>query len=505
MPIFDLLVQIYKHSCLYNQTSGHIELQSVDDPLSPFGSRRSIRQLESNEVGQSPHFSYYIAHVLLVMSSEVYVRHGRDSSHPNPVRQETLLHGVRDTERLAQTFGMRFHPLYELKTRGGPASGLFYNADTIVLVYKGTTITSFDECLIDVTLQRLKANEYLYGEVHEGFYNVLFEKTSAPDNYEYKIHGPPNPIKFVMESIFLLSKRGRRERGKPLNLWITGHSLGGALASLTMARLQKIVGEHDPIVRDQGDVGFPALVVMLRQFTRNYRAYMACKDCEKCQDSTVWKYGEQYCYTMGSPRVGDSTFAEEYARNERSYCVSSIFKPVYWRLANEKDIVPRLPLGRNPTQNNYQRLDETPHMHSLLDYQHVGQLVEVRDTVTLPKVQPSAFEDDLSEGVLRARHDVNNLVESFDQLIRWLRQQQDPDLIVRTLLEKTSQIRDDILMVENAYGNNGNEARGVRGVRGVKGVFGSAHSTSTYQNNLIIGRFFFKTYPGFLLDDWPGH
>ncbi|KAF9117324.1 hypothetical protein BG015_007037, partial [Linnemannia schmuckeri] len=42
-------------------------------------------------------------------------------------------------ERATKEFGMRFVGISELKTLGGPFAGLFYDDDSIVLVFKGTS------------------------------------------------------------------------------------------------------------------------------------------------------------------------------------------------------------------------------------------------------------------------------------------------------------------------------------------------------------------------------
>ncbi|KAF9425203.1 hypothetical protein BGZ76_003380 [Entomortierella beljakovae] len=53
-----------------------------------------------------------------------------------------------------------------------------------------------------------------------------------------------------MESVFEIAKNLKEKTGKPVNLWMTGHSLaGGALAALSMARLQLPLRANDPLFK----------------------------------------------------------------------------------------------------------------------------------------------------------------------------------------------------------------------------------------------------------------
>ncbi|CAG8526039.1 16390_t:CDS:2 [Acaulospora colombiana] len=83
----------------------------------------------------------------------------------------------------AAYLGLRFLPLTECNSVGGPYGGIFWsdNHNFIVLAFKGTDTLSFTEWLTDANLERMDARSFLFGEVHEGFYTSLF-----PDNsYDY--------------------------------------------------------------------------------------------------------------------------------------------------------------------------------------------------------------------------------------------------------------------------------------------------------------------------------
>ncbi len=128
-----------------------------------------------------------------------------------------------------------------------------------------------------------------------------------------------------------------------VRVYVTGHSLGGALATLATAHIKRLVDEgrisaHHPIL-----------------------------------------------YSFASPRVGDIKFAEAFKEIE---C---------YRIANSEDLVPKIPLptllpisGRLPARNGI--LDFfTQWLNESLDFQHIGlpiyftaQKGSISDNHTLP-------------------------------------------------------------------------------------------------------------------------
>ncbi|KAI8363538.1 Alpha/Beta hydrolase protein [Mortierella sp. GBAus27b] len=313
------------------------------------GNDEAVRQLVDRTPRQTTHFSYHIANMLLIMSSMSYQRDDKLVAEASkilancktPEQRDEAARLLQESERLidenaSREFGMRFMGISELKTLGGPFAGLFYNDDTIVLVYKGTSVLAFNEYLLDVTIQRVDASEYLYGEVHKGFYESLFPDPIPQNWYESMTYDQTNPFKTIMETIFDVAKAGKSKTGKPVNLWLTGHSLGGALAALTMARLQMVVKEEDPLMnkdKDNDDItsekphGLGVRTVLEEMLAR----YSNDPDLLVLRD----------CYTVASPKVGDSIFADEFARNHLHYCAQSPYKSTYWRLVADKDVAPR--------------------------------------------------------------------------------------------------------------------------------------------------------------------
>ncbi len=131
------------------------------------------------------------------------------------------------------------------------------NDQFAVLAFRGTEVTKFEDVKIDATASRMSV---LDGRVHAGFRNA----------YE-------SVAKDIEEEVLKLGT---------IPLYITGHSLGAALATVATQRL-----EHNPHIRE----------------------IIAA------------------CYTFGSPRVGNSHYDVE-------------FKSPIYRVVNTTDIVTVIPL-----------------------------------------------------------------------------------------------------------------------------------------------------------------
>jgi hypothetical protein len=126
-----------------------------------------------------------------------------------------------------------------------------------VLAFRGTDPVTLPSWLADLSAKLVERAEYK-GHVHQGFSSVLRRTWSQIEKILHEVQDKP--------------------------LFVTGHSMGGALSVLAACRLAKI--------------GRPPVAV----------------------------------YTFGSPRVGDLTFCDGYAL------------PTY-RVVNGLDIVPELPLA----------------------------------------------------------------------------------------------------------------------------------------------------------------
>ena len=142
------------------------------------------------------------------------------------------------------------------------------SGDAIVVAFRGTQPNRPMDWFVDIRATQGKWDHNI-GEVHDGFYSAL-----------RKVWGVTLPNGEVLPR--RLVTRGNK------TIWITGHSLGGALAELCAA--QALFVSNIPV---------------------------------------------QGVYTFGQPRVGDKSFAD--AVNNK--LGSGIF-----RFVNDRDIVPRVPL-----------------------------------------------------------------------------------------------------------------------------------------------------------------
>ncbi|KAF8927861.1 hypothetical protein BGZ58_010069 [Dissophora ornata] len=533
-----------------------IALFDETDFVDPEGNDEAVRQLAEREPRVSTYFSYHIANLLLIMSSMAYQRDDKLVAEASKIllnvqsqtQQDKAAKLLQESEReidenSTREFGMRFMGISELKTLGGPFAGLFYNDDSIVLVFKGTSVLAFNEYLLDVTIQRVDASEYLYGEVHKGFYESLFPDAKPLNCYEDMTYDQNNPFNTIMATIFETARISKHKTGKPVNLWLTGHSLGGALAALVMARLQMIVEDTDPLMnKDYVETDKPTNT----QGTRGPRTVLDVMLARFSDDPDLLVLRD--CYSIASPKVGDSTFAEEFGRNELRFALQSPYRTAYWRIVADKDVVPRLPPGcsvdpnepcdrifpcrycttkkswlidekqedgQAKAQNNKVAAQNQPpkHLHSLLDYQHVGQLVKVYNAPKVPQVQPSAFEADLSGYVLRDKAEMQGLFKQLSKVATsWKAQDQIHGSIngnkktttVATSEEQSQaataeQITNDIAKAQALY--DVDELSRLRQPRLIESLLLTipsllSHAPATYQRNLVRGRFHFQSFPG---------
>ena len=180
-----------------------------------------------------PSFNIDVAEFMLVLSALMYERE-EPPSGDYPSNDGELDRYTDYIREKAHHWGLEFKSLSELGTSASPFCGAFWDPhkNFVVIAFKGTTPTDFAEWAVDATFMRTDGRTQLFGEVHEGFYRLLFGnekkgRSKLIGNYPYR-----NILKnlhCIIEDI----------KGGDINVWVTGHSLGSALASLFYARLMR--------------------------------------------------------------------------------------------------------------------------------------------------------------------------------------------------------------------------------------------------------------------------
>ena len=165
----------------------------------------------------------------------------------------------------------------------GTQAFLMGRDDSIILSFRGTEPDSLEDIATDLRIRQVGGP--LGGQVHRGF---LMATLAVWDDYDLpngrKHKGVEHTIKEMRKTLSTTARDEGRPEPSPA-LWITGHSLGGALATIAAALL--------------AERGKPV----------------------------------QGVYTFGSPRVGDSAFAS---------LLESRLSRIY-RIVNNNDIVTRVP------------------------------------------------------------------------------------------------------------------------------------------------------------------
>ncbi|CEP16589.1 hypothetical protein [Parasitella parasitica] len=212
--------------------------------------------------------------------------------------KELLWESESRIRQIAESWGLHFAGVSELKSLGGPFCGIFWSESVpfILVAFKGTTPTNYEEFLVDATFQRTDARSYLFGCVHQGFYESLFSTSGFGDQ------DVRDPYGAILAAVQDKAEQIQNQLGthEPVQLWVTGHSLGAALSSLLFARWLKC----------PSDLG----------------RRLVLRDA----------------YVIGTPAVGDSDFASTFAShsNQPVTRASTLF-----RIINKSDIFSRLPPG----------------------------------------------------------------------------------------------------------------------------------------------------------------
>jgi hypothetical protein len=249
--------------------------------------------------------------------------------------------------KIARSYGLHFAGVTELKSLGGPFCGLYWPISKdiepfIIVAFKGTTPTNYSEFLVDATLQRTDARAFLFGSTHQGFYDNIFptHQDSGTDSRD--------PYYAIQSAILEKAAQIQKTRSRPVQVWVTGHSLGAAMGALLFARWLKCPQDIAPL-------------------------------CE-LRDA----------YVLGTPAVGDNDFASMFA----SYSNAPLDRSsTLWRIINKSDVVCRIPPGyNNITIGHYMPRTD------FFNYSHVGHAVQITHPVLSLeplKIYPSSYQSNL--------------------------------------------------------------------------------------------------------------
>lgn len=262
-------------------------------------------------------FDVSIAQTMTIISSLVYERHDEqvteaykilaDYNNSNNSINKTveeielemkklIWESERPIRKIARKYGLHFAGVTELKSLGGPFCGLFWSMDIknpfIIVAFKGTTPTNYSEFLVDATLQRTDARSYLFGSAHEGFYDSLFPTHADQDDSR----DPYYAIQSAVREKALQIQQASNDPTGPVQVWVTGHSLGAAMGALLFARWLKCPEDIAPHcqVRDAYVIGLPA--VGDNDFASNFASY---SNAPLSRTSQLWRIINKVSFTRG--------------------------------------------------------------------------------------------------------------------------------------------------------------------------------------------------------------
>lgn len=228
---------------------------------------------------------------------------------PEKLKQKAL-HKYRashdEIDKLAQVWGMRFSPICDMcdvspdgsPRYDGPYCGMFYtteqNSDKpfIGIAFKGTSPVNLKEWAVDFNYQLEPATQQYFGGTHvqvsQGVYTSLF------GNYP----GNGIPYQQILQAVRAKAKELPNTSGRPVEVHVTGHSLGGSYSTLCYTQLLIDVAPTSPAAGE----------IIL---------------------------GDEY--TFGAPRIGSN----EYARLNKTLVDHQ--RGQSWRIVNNHDLVPQVP------------------------------------------------------------------------------------------------------------------------------------------------------------------
>jgi len=334
----------------------HMPKSRVEHAKSILGSAAQNMSFDRETKRPVGEFSVDVAQLLLLMSALLYLR-VPSSGHEG----EALV----DIVSKAHEWGLKFEFITQLSGGQfrGPYCGMYIHEGPtpfVVVAFKGTTPYDYAEWAGDFDISRTAA-PFLDGRVHKGFYDKLFPSL---DSKAIRHHPYGEIIQTLQKKVKELGGGTRQ----PVPVWVTGHSLGAAMATVFVSRLLK----------SPGDLEFGTFQLM-------------------------------DCYNFGCPALGDSDFALAVESHQNMPINRN---SVIWRFIDDADIVTRVPLA-NENINILSRLD----VDTFHNYAHVGVPIRLYWDGTKPTVYPQFY----STGIKVEMYAFNGEKESSKPLMknRW--------------------------------------------------------------------------------------
>ncbi|KAG8931248.1 hypothetical protein FRC02_003022 [Tulasnella sp. 418] len=137
-------------------------------------------------------------------------------------------------------FQIEYEPVSELNSSSAAFSSVFWDrkSNWIVVAFKGTGPTDFAEWVTDLDYHLIEGGSWLkgFGRVHSGFSERIFPRS-------VKHLGGRRPYDTISAAVSMVADDLKKNGLGEINVWMTGHSLGTAIASLAYARA--VMGKND--------------------------------------------------------------------------------------------------------------------------------------------------------------------------------------------------------------------------------------------------------------------
>lgn len=242
----------------------------------------------------------------------------------------------RKINQVANEWGLHYASVSELGTNTSPLCGAFWNPDFnfIILAFKGTNPVEFKEWAVDLTFDYTDGRAWLpgYTKVHAGFYNQLFPQQLNHATGAF-------PYTEIRTAINDIAKQIRATSySDHVNLFVTGHSLGAALACVFYSRA--IASPKDFGQTEEGGN---------QVFVR-----------------------DAYCF--GTPVIGDPDCVSAF--NQACHDRDLDHPQALWRVTNRRDAVATM-LPDAGDNSALKHISPTSQLH----FAHVGQEVQLGNNV----------------------------------------------------------------------------------------------------------------------------